>query len=255
MQFSVLSSGSKGNSLYVEANGTKILLDAGLSAKHLTARLASIGRQPGDLDAVFLTHEHSDHVRGVGPLVRKHNLPLFSTEGTYKRIRHAAGRIPAWTPIRAEEPVTLGGLVLEPYSTPHDAEESVAFVIRHGPIKLGHVTDLGCVTPRVKEKLAKSDALLLEANHDIQMLEAGPYPWPLKQRIKSELGHLSNEACGDLLAAVAHSRLRLVVLMHLSETNNHPDIADITARQALGESRAQLILARQDQPTKLIPLD
>jgi len=252
-----LSSGSGGNSVYIETDEYKILLDAGLSEKKLSARLAGIDRNAGDLDAVFVTHEHSDHVRGVGPLVRKHNIPLYTTEGTLKKIQNRLGRVPVWHPIRSEEPVTLGDMAIEPYATPHDAEESVAFVIRHAGVKIGHATDLGKVTPFVREKLQKSTALLVEANHDVEMLTVGPYPWSLKQRVKSDVGHLSNEACGELLAAVDHDGLRCVVLMHLSETNNLPELAALTAEQALGRrsSPPRMILARQDHTTELLTID
>lgn len=257
MKISVLSSGSAGNSVYIETDTHKILLDAGLSEKKLSARLARIDRNAGDLDAVFVTHEHSDHVKGVGPLVRKHNIPLYTTEGTLKKIQPKLGRVPSWKSIRSEEPVIFGDMVVEPYATPHDAEESVAFVIRQGDTKIGHATDLGKVTPFVREKLQKSTALLVEANHDVEMLTVGPYPWSLKQRVKSDVGHLSNEACGELLSAVSHDGLRYVVLMHLSETNNLPELATLTAEQALGErfARLQMILARQNDPTGLITID
>ena len=253
----MLSSGSGGNSVYIETDQHKILLDAGLSEKKLSARLANIDRSAGDLDAVFVTHEHSDHVKGIGPLVRKHNIPLYTTEGTFRKIASRAGRIPEWKPIRSEEPVVIGDMVVEPYATPHDAEESVAFVIRHGDTKIGHATDLGKVTPFVKEKLRKSTALLVEANHDVDRLNAGPYTWPLKQRIKSDVGHLSNEACGELLADANHDGLRCVVLMHLSETNNLPELATLTAQQALGEtfSKLRVVLARQNHTTELISVE
>ncbi len=250
----MLSSGSAGNSTYIETDSHKILLDAGLSEKKLSARLASIGREAKDLDAVFVTHEHSDHVKGVGPLVRKYNIPLYTTEGTLRKVQSRIGRIPSWAPIRSEEPVAIGDMIVEPYATPHDAEESVAFVIRCGNTKIGHATDLGTVTPFVREKLKKSTALLVEANHDIGMLEVGPYPWSVKQRVKSSVGHLSNEACGELLASVNHDGLRLVVLMHLSETNNLAALASLTAEQALGGrvSNIKRVLAEQDKPTELL---
>ena len=223
-----------------------------MSERQLAARMKFIDRSPADLDAVFLTHEHSDHVRGVGPLLRKYGITLFTTEGTFKRSQHIFGDIPKWKKIQADEPIGFSGMTVEPYSTPHDAEESVAFVVRNATVKLGHATDLGTVTPEVKEKLKGADALLVEANHDVNMLEVGPYPWPVKQRIKSDAGHLSNEACGELLSAVGHRKLKRVVLMHLSMTNNHPDIAHITARQALGDHPAEILLARQDSPIPLI---
>lgn len=148
----------------------------------------------------------------------------------------------------------IGGLSVEAYTTPHDAAEPVAFVVGYGNRKLGHATDLGSITPLVREQLKNADALLLEANHDVEMLDAGAYPWPLKKRIKSDLGHLSNEACAELLSAVDHGGLQTVVLMHLSESNNNPEIAELTVRQRLRRSAAQMILARQDRPTELLAI-
>ena len=250
----MLSSGSKGNSVYIESGEYRILIDAGLSEKELAARLLLIGRAPGDLHGVFLTHEHSDHIRGAGTLARKYKIPVFSTEGTYNEMKHAVGRIPDWHSFQQEDEIRVGDLCVEPYPTEHDAAESVAFVVRQGSLKLGHATDLGKVTPLVRERLSGASALLVESNHDIDMLHAGPYPWALKQRIKSDVGHLSNEACAELLSFVNHDRLQFVVLMHLSETNNHPDIAQVTAAQALQAGVATMILARQDSPTQLLTI-
>lgn len=230
------------------------MIDAGLSEKKLSARMAHIDRSFSGMDAVFATHEHSDHIRGIGPLLRKHEVPFYTTEGTWKRANNTIGKISGFNTIRESEPVHFDELSVEPYSTPHDAEESVAFVIRYQGKSLGIATDLGRVTPEVTNKLKNLDALLVEANHDISMLEAGPYPWMTKKRIKSGVGHLSNEACGELLASVTHSNLKLVVLMHMSETNNHPELAKITARQALGESSPEMILAQQNHPTELLSI-
>jgi phosphoribosyl 1,2-cyclic phosphodiesterase len=254
LKFSILSSGSGGNSVYIEADGKRVLIDAGLSEKKLSQRIAHIDRSLSGLDAVFATHEHSDHIRGMGPLLRKHQVPLYTTEGTYKRASHTLGKLPGFNAIRAGQPVEFGELIVEPYATPHDAEESVAFVIHYRGLRLGLATDLGKVTPEVKSKLQKLDALLIESNHDVEMLDAGPYPWVTKRRIKSDVGHLSNEACGEMLASVKHSKLRLVVLMHMSETNNHPDLARLTAQQALGQDTPNMIIAEQNHPTPLIPL-
>ncbi|MBT5551112.1 MAG: MBL fold metallo-hydrolase [Nitrospina sp.] len=250
----MLSSGSGGNSVYIEADGKRILIDAGLSEKKLSQRIAHIDRPLKGLDAVFATHEHSDHIRGMGPLLRKHQIQLYTTEGTYKRASSTLGKLPGFNTIRAGQPIEFGELMVEPYATPHDAEESVAFVIHYRGLRLGLATDLGKVTAEVKNKLQNLDALLIEANHDVEMLDAGPYPWVTKRRIKSDVGHLSNEACGEILSSVKHSRLRLVVLMHMSETNNHPELARITARQALGQDTPEMIIAEQNHPTPLIPL-
>jgi len=254
LKFSILSSGSGGNSVYIEADGKRILIDAGLSEKKLSQRMAHIDRSLNGLDAVFATHEHTDHIRGMGPLLRKHQLSLHTTEGTYKRACHSLGKLPGFTPIRAGQPVEFGELIVEPYATPHDAEESVAFVIHYRGLRLGIATDLGKVTAEVTSKLQKLDALLIESNHDVDMLDAGPYPWVTKRRIKSDVGHLSNEACGEILSSVKHSGLRLVVLMHMSETNNHPELARITAHQALGQDTPEMIIAEQNHPTPLMSL-
>ena len=251
----MLSSGSGGNSLYIETGQSRILIDAGLSAKKLGERMARLGRSPQDLDAVFLTHEHADHVAGAGPLLRKHNLTLHCTEGTLRKISKRVGRIPGFKPIRADEPVTVGDLCVEPYATPHDAEEPVAFVVRQGALKLGHATDLGSATPGVREKLKLSDVLLLEVNHDVELLQQGPYPWSLKQRILSDVGHLSNQTSAELLASVLHRGLKKVVLMHMSETNNRSELAHAAVKQALGGQPAEIVFARQDVPTDWIGVD
>jgi phosphoribosyl 1,2-cyclic phosphodiesterase len=164
------------------------------------------------------------------------------------------GVVPIFNPIRSGETVQLGDLEVEPYSTSHDAKESVAYVIRCQSRKLGHATDMGMVTHEVRETLKNSHVLLLESNHDVEMLDFGPYSWALKKRIKSELGHLSNEACGELLKAIKHEHLQRVILMHLSQTNNHPEIAYITALQALGKHAPILSLADQNQPMELIEI-
>ena len=250
-KFSVLSSGSRGNCIYLESDVAKIIIDSGLSVRELKRRLMTIGRTPEELDAVFLTHEHSDHIGGVGPLIRKHGIPLYATDGTV-RAGEKLGNIPGFSTIRAGETVRIDGLEIEPYATSHDARESVAYVVRCQNRKLGHATDMGRVTHEVREKLKNSHVLLVESNHDVEMLDVGPYSWALKKRIKSDLGHLSNEACGELLTAIKHEHLQRVVLMHLSQTNNHPEIAHVTALQALGSHSPVLSLANQDQPTELI---
>ena len=221
-----------------------------MSVKELGRRLKSINRAPEELDAVFITHEHSDHIGGVGPLVRKYSIPLYATNGTIQA-GHKLGNIPIFNPIRSGETVQLEDLEIEPYSTSHDAQESVAYVIRCQNRKLGHATDMGVATHEVREVLKNSHVLLVESNHDVEMLDFGPYSWTLKKRIKSDRGHLSNEACGELLATIKHKHLRRVILMHLSQTNNHPEIAHVTALQALGNLTPILSLANQDQPMEL----
>ena len=214
--------------------------------------MTQIGRDFSSLDAVFVTHEHSDHWKGLGPLARKTGAAVYSTEGTFRGISGRVGKIPKWETLKAGRPQMVGDLLIEPYAPPHDARESVAFAVHCGGKKIGHAADLGAINSTVVDHLRGSDALLVESNHDIDMLLAGPYTWPLKQRIKSPVGHLSNELCGELLAKTVHSRLKTAVLMHLSETNNCVEIAEITARQALGSHNAEMLVARQDTATPLI---
>ncbi len=254
LQFSVLGSGSKGNCVYIENSNHRILLDAGLSLRSLKERMALIGRDLADVSAVFLTHEHSDHIKGVGMLAKKHNLPLYGTRGTLAKIEHHLPASADWHSIEREDEVCLGNLKVESYPTPHDGVESVAFVVHYEDRRLGHATDLGCIDKTLLEKMSGCDALLVESNHDPKMLKAGPYPWSLKQRVGGDRGHLSNQECAQLLNQVKHDELQTVVLMHLSGVNNHPDIVRQHATPALAGSRAQLHISRQDHPTPLIPL-
>ena len=254
LQFSVLSSGSKGNSLYIETKNACVLIDAGLSKRELDSRLRIIGRSPEDLSAVFLTHEHSDHVRGAGQFSRRYGVPLYSTDGTRHAVQDFVGEVKDWQRIGSNQRIIVGDMEIESYPTSHDAAESIAYVIYYKKLKLGHATDLGLVTSEVIEKLTGSDVLLVEANHDEAMLDAGPYPWSVKRRIKSDYGHLSNRACAKMLSVLNHSGLQRVGLMHLSETNNHPDIAFLAIQQVLQSHSTEVFLARQDRPTKLIAI-
>ena len=214
-----------------------------------------IRRQPQDVTALFLTHEHSDHISGAGALTKKHGTPIYGTRGTREEMRRHVSPDVDWRAIEREDETVVGDLRVESFATPHDAVESVAYVVRCGSQKLGHITDLGRITPLIIEKLQGCDVLLVESNHDERMLENGHYPWPLKQRIQSDVGHLSNEACADLLARVKHDALKTVVLMHLSESNNHPEIAMDSARRVLGDHPATLFPARQSTPSVLIPTE
>jgi len=255
LHFSVLASGSKGNAVYIENGPHRILIDAGLSLRALTERMALIGRDMADLSAVFLTHEHTDHMRGAGLLAKKWKLPFYATRGTFEQLRRHLPNSAERRVIESEDAVRVGDVCVESYPTPHDGAESVAFVVRHNGRRLGHATDLGCVDDMVRGKLKGCDALLVESNHDVEMLRTGPYSWPLKQRVGSDHGHLSNVACGELLSHVRHEALKTVVLMHLSETNNRPEIAHRHAAEALSGLPARLIVSEQDAPTPLIPVE
>ncbi len=247
-----MSSGSKGNSLYIEGGNARILIDAGIGARSLSTRLALLKRTLDNIDALFITHEHSDHVRGVGTLAIKYKIPVYCTEGTFRKARQSYGLTTGWRRISQQDNIEVKSLNVESFPTPHDAAESVAFVVRCGDKKLGHATDLGSVPPSVKEKLKNSDTLLVEANHDIPMLKEGAYPWHLKQRILGSHGHLSNEDCAELLKSVEHPNLKKIVLMHLSESNNHPQKAISAVRRSLSNKSIPLFLANQNEATPLM---
>ncbi len=241
-----LASGSKGNCIFVEgrpagggpAGSTKILVDAGLSLRETKARLKAVGVQPEEISAVIISHDHRDHVQGLGPLARGLNIPVYITEKTWKVVRPWQGRSTGgngYTIIEFEAGTAfeIGGITVEPFSTPHDAADPVGFCFYAGNAKMGLATDLGYATGLVTERLKGCNLLLLESNHDPVMLKDGPYPWPLKQRVAGKEGHLSNEDSGRLLSALVHSGLKHVTLAHLSQINNLPALAYQCAREAL----------------------
>jgi len=240
----VLASGSKGNAVYLSDGKTSLLVDAGLSGKEIERRLQSQDLSPADLDAIIVSHEHTDHVQGVGVLSRRYDLPVFMNDGT----REAAPRLGKITNLQTFEcgrAFHINGIRIHPFSISHDAEDPSGFTVGLNGIKIGLATDLGIATSLVREHLASCRLLILEANHDPAMLENGPYPWPLKQRIKSRMGHLSNEDSKALLQELRHDGLEHVILAHLSEVNNLPDRALSVVGQALAQSTVVLSVASQ----------
>lgn len=240
----MLASGSKGNAIYFSDGPTAVLVDAGLSGKEIERRLESKGLSAEGLDAIIVSHEHTDHIQGVGVLSRRYDLPVYMNRKT----RHASPRLGKIKDLRAFEcgkTFRINGMTIHPFSVSHDAKDPSGFTIGQNGIKVGLATDLGVATALVKEHLADCRLLILEANHDPKMLEDGPYPWPLKQRIMSRTGHLSNEASKELLQDLRHDRLEHVILAHLSETNNSPDRALSVVRQALNQSNIRLSVASQ----------
>ncbi len=231
MRFASLGSGSRGNALVVEAGCTRVLVDCGFGPRNLSARLARVGLAPDDLDAILVTHEHSDHVCGVATVARRYELDVFLSHGTLGAIgldglsRHV---------IDSHTAFTIGDLEIHPFPVPHDAREPTQFVFSDGGRRLGVLTDAGWVTPYMVEILSLCDALVLECNHDAAMLAEGHYPAHLKRRIAGRFGHLDNAAAADLLGRVDHGRLRHVVAAHLSQENNSPTLAKAALAEVLG---------------------
>ena len=240
----VLASGSKGNATYVSDGETAILIDAGLSGIELNRRLTSRGLSADQLDAIIVTHEHTDHIRGVGVLSRRYKLPVYINPKTQKAA-HQLGELHAIQPFECGATFHINNLAIHPFSISHDAKDPTAFTINQNGSTVAIATDLGIVTSLVKEHLKRCDLLILEANHDPEMLETGPYPWPLKQRISSRIGHLSNLSSKILLEELQHEKLQHVILAHLSEINNTPQKAFGEVAKALTRCSAKLTVADQ----------
>jgi len=296
VRFTVLSSGSKGNSTVVAGGRTRILVDAGLSCRELFRRMKLAEEKPESLSAILITHEHADHVAGISVTARKLGIPVYFTEATHnawmrwvkphrqmtyaqwmeQMQKKAADRLldadsgdagneaepeeaqsepeqatapdsssqppsrkqdPTWLPavefFAAGKPFSIGDIDVSPFTTPHDAADPVGFVFQSEGVRIGYATDLGYITPNVKAQFQRLDLLLLEANHDLEMLRDGPYPWAVKQRVLSRVGHLSNDDAANFLLKDYDGSAAYIVLAHLSENNNHPDLARVAAEQAL----------------------
>lgn len=255
MRLCALASGSKGNSIYLEAGGARVLIDAGLCGRELTSRLDSVGVDPATLDAIIVTHDHRDHVYGAGIMARRYDLPVYSAYGTIQASEKVWGKISRINEIESGTLFSINDLELYPFSTPHDSRQSVGFIFRAEDKKGGIATDLGYVTRLVRECLKGCDILVVESNHDERMLLDGPYPWHLKQRVKGREGHLSNPACAELVEDVYHEELQNIILAHLSEVNNSPDLAYETLMSRM-KSRfhpeVKVSMARQEKVGEMI---
>jgi phosphoribosyl 1,2-cyclic phosphodiesterase len=228
----ILASGSSGNAAVVRSGSTAVLVDAGISALAVRRRLECFGLTLADLAGVLVTHEHSDHVKGLEVLLRRQSLPVWATAGTSARLRVNGG---AGGELRSGRELVVGHLRIHPVQTCHDAADPVAFVFEDGEHRLGFCTDTGVATPLLRHRLRDCHALLLEANHDTDLLRHGPYPWPLKQRIRSRLGHLSNEQSAEIASELAWKGLAVLLGLHLSEQNNDPALVRETLRAAAPE--------------------
>jgi phosphoribosyl 1,2-cyclic phosphodiesterase len=300
VRFTVLASGSKGNSCIVScgrdgsSESTRILVDAGLSCRELFRRMKQAGEDPGALDAILVTHEHQDHINGLAVTARKLGIPVYFTEATHrawvrqvtpqKRITYAEwaeqyrqqkdpapqsaethcapeqvsepqpdpARLPAVQYFRAGETFSIGDLQISPFTIPHDAADPVGFVFTAEGVRLALATDLGYMPPNVQAQLRRCDLIMLESNHDLEMLRDGPYPWSLKQRVLSRVGHLSNDAASAFLEQTYDGAATYLILAHLSESNNLPELARLAAERALISKPSllanRLLLATQNEP-------
>jgi phosphoribosyl 1,2-cyclic phosphodiesterase len=257
MRFCLLASGSKGNCLAVQADRTTVLVDAGLSAAETVRRLERAGLDPADVDHLIVTHEHTDHVRGLGPVSRRLSATVYANQAT-SQAWGKVGQLPEERRFVTGRRFQVGALSVTAFRTPHDAAEPVGLVFEHDGQRLALATDLGYLHLLVKEKIQNCRAVIVEANHDPTMLRRGPYPEFLKQRVAGRLGHLANDQTAELLNHAAHRGLTDVVLAHLSETNNTPDLAWQCARNCLdglGLSQVRLSVAPQDRIGAMIDLD
>ena len=265
MELCSIASGSSGNCIYVGTDATHLLVDVGISGKKTECGLNSIGKSLKNIDGILITHEHTDHICGLGVLSRKYKIPIYATKKTIEAMRSISslGAIDdeLFVPIRADERFSIKDILIDPMHTSHDAVDPVAYRFKYGNKKIAIATDLGTYNEYTVECLKGMDLLFIEANHDVNMVQVGPYPYRLKQRILGERGHLSNELSGKLLKKIIHDKLQGVVLGHLSKDNNYPELAYETVRVelALGsdiynEIQCPITVAKRDEVSPLIKI-
>jgi phosphoribosyl 1,2-cyclic phosphodiesterase len=260
MRMTVLASGSRGNCTVLSSEQASILVDAGLSCRETLKRMRAAGEDPHRLKAIIISHEHQDHVAGLQMLARKLQIPVFITEATYLRWRGdhkdsegRPGALERCEHFQAGSAFALADITVTPFTIPHDAADPCGFTFSSAGIKIAVVTDLGYLPANVKMNLRDCDGLMIESNHDLEMLRSGPYPWMVKQRVMSRVGHLSNAALAEFFVGEYDRKAAFLVLAHLSQENNHPELARQSASQALGTAMslfpsATIALAEQDKP-------
>lgn len=236
MKFCSLYSGSSGNSQFIKAGNTKILVDAGLSGKKIQQAIESIGETPADIQGIFITHEHIDHIQCAGILSRRFNIPIYANEKTWIAMQPSIGEIKPENVKIFESCVEIGELFVQAFDVSHDAANPVGYKIFNQNKKISLLTDTGCVSDDIKKHIADSDLLLIESNHDEDMVLVGSYPWPLKKRVLGEFGHMSNDLAGTLLSEVLKKGSEIVLLAHLSRENNFPELAYKTVEGILNEN-------------------
>ena len=234
MRFTTIASGSSGNCTYVGSDNTHILVDAGISKKRIEEGLNELDLSLTDINAIFVTHEHTDHIAAIRTILKKHDIPVYATAGTITGILNTdkKGEMSdsSFITVRADEAIPVGDMIINPMTISHDALEPCGYRVYCGEKKIGIATDLGCYNDYTVESLSGCDALLLEANHDVRMLQTGPYPYVLKTRILGDRGHLSNDKSGELLCKLLNDKVKGVFLGHLSKENNLPELAYETVR-------------------------
>ena len=248
MRFASLGSGSEGNGLLIEQHATRLLLDCGFGLKDAVARLARAGLTPEQLTGILVTHEHDDHAGGVFKLANRYRIPVWLTHGTLTMVQRLLPQQRNFTIhiIDSHQPFAIDDLQVHPYPVPHDAREPVQYVLSDGARRLGVLTDTGTSTPYIEHMLSGCDALLLECNHDLDMLMNGPYAWSLKKRVSGRLGHLDNAMSSAILSRIDCSRLQHIVAAHLSAKNNLPELARQALSSALNCDTAWIGIAQQD---------
>lgn len=262
---SILASGSRGNCALVATSSTRILVDAGLSGRETFKRLRAVEERAEQISAILITHEHSDHVAGLQRLATKLNVPVFLTALTHhawsRAVRDQDGALPELPKsehFSAGRSFRVGNIEVMPFTIPHDAADPVGFTFRAEGVKVGFATDLGYLTANVKDNLRGCNVMVIESNHDVELLRSGPYPWSVKQRVMSRVGHLSNEALAEFFASDYDGGAEYLVLAHLSEQNNHPERARVSAEQALGGGQGlwhnRVLLATQSAVLESIRL-
>jgi phosphoribosyl 1,2-cyclic phosphodiesterase len=245
LRFASLGSGSSGNALLVQSAGTVVMLDCGFGVAEVNRRLARLGMQVDALDAIIVTHEHGDHIGGVARIARRHHIPVWMSHGTWRGLESTFDEIQV-NLVEGHAAFSVGDVHVEPFPVPHDAREPAQFVFGDGSVRLGVLTDAGESTLHIERTLAACDGIVLECNHDVDMLARSNYPARLRRRISSRVGHLDNVAAATLLKRVAGSRLRHVIAAHLSEQNNTPELARAALAAALDCSPDWIGVAYQD---------
>ncbi len=270
VKLTVLASGSKGNSSVLASSGTSILVDAGLSCRETLRRMQIAGQDPSQLNGIVITHEHQDHVTGLAVLARKLRIPVYMTGATHQAWKRWSRKhqfkedpdracVEQLELFESGKSFSIGDIGVTPFTIPHDAVDPVGFIFTVEGLRIGFATDLGYMPHNVRMHLKQCDGMLIESNHDLEMLRVGPYPWSVKQRVLSRVGHLSNEELAKFFTSDYDGGAAFIVLAHLSENNNHPDLALTCAEKAITPRRNllhanQLKLAMQDQPLETITL-